>query len=203
MEGNKIDQAAGGAGSDDLKSQAGPGSDKGGADVAGLKSKIDELLTETKRLKAENEQHRSEKAKREEDESKKKGDYESLLKKKDEALVGALSQIKNLTIENKARAHGLIDPDYTEILAKKVKDDFSNLDEVLTELKGQKPYLFGSTESTTPKPPATDTSKGKHPAAGRTLTPVEVANLSDTAYADYRKEQLAASPRFGVRIEHS
>lgn len=195
MEGNNIDSSAGGASEKDLKSQPGAGGSEGGADVTGLKSKINELLNESKGQKAELERFREAEKKRTEDEAKKRGDYETLIKAKDDELVKAKTENKKLRIRVEASAAGLIDPDYVDILSGKISDDFSNLADTLKELKEQKPYLFG--EAQNPQIPATDKMKGGHQRPGKQHTGADVAAMSDAEYEAYRKEHADAS-RFGV-----
>ena len=190
MEGKEnIDQGTGGAGAPDLKSQLGAGGQGVGDDLAGLKSNNAKLLDEKKALAAKVEAFEAAERKRTEEEAKKRGDFETLIKAKDETIAKLTGDNKKLKIENKAQTFGLIDPDYVEIISKQVKDDFSNLDDIMTGLKESKPYLFGAPPQKPDLPPM-DKSKGQHQKPGKTLTSSEILNLSDTAYAAWRKEQL-------------
>lgn len=197
MEGKEVDLIDGGVVDDGLKSTAVPGPDQSSAEVERLKNHLKTLLAENKKTKEERDALRAAKQALDEAEAKKRGDYEELLKKKDNDLNSALGQIKKLTIANKAENMGLMDPDYVEILSKKIGDDFANLDEVFSELKTQKPFLFR--DATPPPPPGTDKRKSPALSIGEQWTEARIASLSKEDFEKHKSEIVNAMLQGAVK----
>ncbi len=200
MEGKSADLPAGGAGEVDLKSPAGPGGNEAGGDVTGLKSKISELLTENKSYKARLETFEANERKRAEDEAKKKGDYETIIKGKDEDLSRKDGLIKALKVENVASRMNFNDPsDVTALVGSLIKDDLSNVEEELQKLAESKPYLLKGNQSGQTQTPGTDKSKGIPNTPGHIFTRAEVAAISkDPAAWTANKAEIIRQQRQGL-----
>ena len=194
MENEKVDQNPAGL-DDGQKSPVEPGSGNGGADVAGLKAKIEELLTEKKSIAAKLAKAEQAEQKRIEEEAKKRGDFEALVTAREAELAEARERIKLMQIESKAKDAGLIDADYLSLIAGQVDDDMANLPEIMAELREKKPYLFRQ-QQTAPLPPNVDRSKGSHPQPGKVFHVNDVASMSQAEYEKHR-EQILESHRLG------
>ena len=93
------------------------------------------------------------------------------------------------------QAAGIKDLDYAAILIKKIEfnDDLEavNVEEIFTELKGKKPYLFGEEDPNVVK---TDTTKTKLSQNTRIFTQQEIGAMTSEQYKENEKaimEQMA------------
>ena len=180
------DQKGGSAGPNDPKSQAAPGPEVVINDPVAVLQKNKELLTEKEQLKARLNKLEAEEQKRQEDEAKKRGDYEKLLTDKDAKIKETMAENKRLRIGLEATKLGLIDTDYIKIIADTVADDFTNLTEVMTNLKTTKPYLFGQAAATTTTAvnlPGMDKGKTPPAAAGKIFTKADLSAMKPAEYA--------------------
>ncbi|HSW63875.1 MAG TPA: hypothetical protein VLH56_11310 [Dissulfurispiraceae bacterium] len=184
----KLDNQGGSVADESLKSTAAPGL---GADIVnpeGVLIKNKELLAEKKQLQDRLDRLEQAEKQRQEEEAKKRGDFETLLKDREEKLRAAAQENKQLKIASRAIAeYELVDPDAVILFMGQVSDDMGNLGEVMAELKDKKPWLFRMPHPLTPvNPPAvpTDKSKGSTPnAPGHVFTRAEINAMSTEQYS--------------------
>ena len=172
--------------------QPGAGADNGGADVSGLKNKIDELLTETKTLKKQNQDLAAIVEAKKAEEAKAKGEYDKHLAEKESALAKKERELKQKNIAYALVQAGAHDGEWSKVALDSVSDDLSNLDEYITGLKESHSYLFGSAgqQQFQGAMKRQFDSKGKPPQGGDFYSDEQIAKMSLDQYDEAMKKGL-------------
>lgn len=181
-----VDNQSGSVATDGLKSTAAPGLGAEIINPEGVLLKNKELLAEKKQLQDRLDKIEQAEKTRQEEEAKKRGDFESLLKDREEKLKVAAQENKQLKVASRAiTEYELIDPDAVILFMGQVADDMANLGEVMAELKDKKPWLFKTPHPLTLVPSVpTDKSKGSTPTApGHVFTRAEIRAMSIDQYS--------------------
>jgi len=189
MSVQNVDDQAGSAGTDDLKSPAALGLVDSVTNPEGVLRKKNELEIELKKAKSKLNAYEQAEAQKREQDAKDKGEYQKLLEAKEKETLTLRQQVKESRIMVEAvNRYGLNVPDYVKVIVDQVSDDLGNLDEVLAGIKAKYPPMFGQT--VTPFTPPADTDKAK--ASGnkppRIWTDPEIKALSKEDFAKYQKE---------------
>jgi hypothetical protein len=148
-----------------------------------LRDNLEKTLAELAKYKEAEKQ-------REEDEARKKGDFEELLRQKEEEIKELKSQATQEKIQNslsKALRKKSLNPEFEELVTNYAKDQIeldeqgnsTNLDLVVEELAGKYPSAFKNSKVPTGKVPTT----GGSSATGR----LSMADYRKLSYAEREK----------------